>query len=168
VRIRSGLLNTADGYPIGVLADFALRLEPDVRAPREARRSVELLRSGLDGRLVAEAMLLVSEIVTNSVRHADLDSDDEITVRVRATASSIHVEVTDPGHGFQPDNVGRGDAAGGWGLWLLAKLAPRWGIEQNDVTRVWFELDSVSDRPTPGTDGVDTRAGWRRIDGRTA
>jgi anti-sigma regulatory factor (Ser/Thr protein kinase) len=138
------------GIRTAVLADFDLRLEPGVRAPQEARRSLEPLRSRLDDRLVAEAMLLVSEIVTNSVRHADLGAEDEIQVRVRATPSSIRVEVLDPGRGFHPDAERDGDAAGGWGLWLLAKIAKRWGIEHDDLTRVWFELGAVSDAAAEG------------------
>jgi hypothetical protein len=34
---------------------------------------------------------------------------------------------------------------GGWGLFLVEKLADRWGVARNSLTRVWFEIDL--DRP---------------------
>ena len=63
------------GYRIHVLLDIDIRLRPDVRSPAEARRSLEALRPSLDDHLVDDAVLLVSEIVSNSVRHAGLDRE---------------------------------------------------------------------------------------------
>jgi signal transduction histidine kinase len=117
-----------------------LRLEPDEGAPETARRSLEPLRGSFTDPLVDEAMLLLSEVVTNSVRHADLGPSDRIDVRVRGGASGLHVDVIDAGPGFDPDRV-RARAAGGFGLRLVDRLAARWGVARDDVTRVWFELD---------------------------
>jgi anti-sigma regulatory factor (Ser/Thr protein kinase) len=123
-----------------VLLDINLRIAPDVRAPREARRSLEALRPSLDDPLVDEAELLVSEIVTNCVRHAELDVHDAIEVRVRGSRSMIHVDVIDPGAGFDPSRLPPPNGKGGWGLWLLDRIATRWGVERDGVTRVWFDL----------------------------
>jgi anti-sigma regulatory factor (Ser/Thr protein kinase) len=134
-----------------VLLDIDLRLRPDADSPAEARRSLEVLRPSLDDALVDDAMLLVSEIVSNSVRHASLDSSDAIHVRVRGSDSMLHVDVVDPGPGFDPERLPTARPNGGWGLRLLERLAHRWGVERNDVTRVWFELTSpVSPAPAPG------------------
>jgi anti-sigma regulatory factor (Ser/Thr protein kinase) len=135
-----------------VLLDIDLRLTPDVQAPAEARRSVEALRPSLDDIVVDDAVLLVSEIVSNSVRHASLDASDAIEVRIRGSRSMLHVDVIDPGPGFDPERLRPSRKNGGWGLWLLDRLATRWGVEHNDVTRVWFELvSSVSRASAPGT-----------------
>ena len=135
-----------------MLLDIDIRLRPDVRSPAEARRSLEALRPSLDDHLVDDAVLLVSEIVSNSVRHAGLDPSDAIQVRIRGSNSMLHVDVVDPGPGFDPDVLPPARANGGWGLRLLDRLSSRWGVERNDVTRVWFELTSpVSTSTASGT-----------------
>ena len=135
-----------------MLLDIDLRLRPDEQSPAEARRSLEVLRPRLDDALVDDAVLLVSEIVSNSVRHASLDASDAIQVRVRGSNSLLHVDVVDPGRGFDPDGLPTSRPNGGWGLRLLDRLASRWGVERNDVTRVWFELASpVSPSSASGT-----------------
>jgi anti-sigma regulatory factor (Ser/Thr protein kinase) len=134
-----------------VLLDIDLRLTPDARSPAEARRSLEVLRPSLDDALVDDAVLLVSEIVSNSVRHASLDAADAIQVRVRGSNSMLHVDVVDPGPGFDPERLPASRRNGGWGLQLLDRLATRWGVERDDVTRVWFELTApVSPAPPSG------------------
>jgi anti-sigma regulatory factor (Ser/Thr protein kinase) len=135
-----------------VVLDIDLRLRPNVGAPAEARRSLEALRPSLDDLLVDDAVLLVSEIVSNSVRHASLDASDAIEVRIRGSRSMLHVDVIDPGPGFDPGHVRPSPENGGWGLWLLDRLATRWGVERNHVTKVWFELvSSVSAARAAGT-----------------
>jgi anti-sigma regulatory factor (Ser/Thr protein kinase) len=124
--------------------DIDLRLAPDVRAPEAARRSLDALRPSLDGAVVDEAMLLVSELVTNSVRHADLGPEDTIAVRVLTTPSALRIEVADPGPGFDPAALPSPNGHGGWGLSLLDRIAARWGVSRGHGALVWFELDAVS------------------------
>lgn len=98
--------------------------------------------------LVAEnAELLVSELVTNSVRHAGLPSEASIEFSLRASHEVLMVEVADAGIGFTEDSPVRplavpGTArSSGWGLFLVDRIADRWGAVQADgETRVWFEL----------------------------
>ena len=120
------------------------RLRPDARSPAEARRTLEALRLSLDDPIVDDAALLVSEVVSNSVRHAGLGAADTIEVRVRGSRSMLHVDVIDPGPGFEPKVDPRQDDGGqdngGWGLRLLDQVATRWGVEHGDRTRVWFDL----------------------------
>lgn len=135
-----------------MLPDIDLRLAPDARSPAAARRSVEVLRPVLDDTVVADAALLVSEVVANSVRHASLDDGDSIQVRIRGSASALRVDVVDPGPGFDPGRLAPSARNGGWGLRLVDRLATRWGVERNDETRVWFELAApVSRRSVAGT-----------------
>ena len=88
-----------------------------------------------------DATLLLSELVTNAVRHADLDADDTIVWRADQDRR-LRIEVCDPGEGFHLRGRDRveGDP-GGWGLYLVDHLADRWGIErQRRHTCVWFEM----------------------------
>jgi anti-sigma regulatory factor (Ser/Thr protein kinase) len=132
-----------------VLPEIDLRLRPDESSPAEARRSLEALRPRLNDLLVDDAVLLVSEVVSNSVRHASLDETDAIEVRIRGSHSKLRVDVSDPGPGFDPDRVRPLGHNGGWGLHLLDRLATRWGVERNDVTRVWFEVASPVSADSP-------------------
>ncbi len=135
-----------------MVPELELRLRPDENSPAEARRSLEAFRPGRSDLLVDDAALLVSEVVSNSVRHASLDDTDAIEVRIRGSRSKLRVDVSDPGPGFDPDRARPLKDNGGWGLHLLDRLATRWGVERNDVTRVWFELnDPVSPDRASGT-----------------
>lgn len=112
-----------------------------------ARHAVAGLAPYLDRGVSENAELLVSELVTNSVRHAGLPEDASIEFSVRASAEVLMVEVADAGHGFDHTAavrpralVGTGDTSG-WGLFLVDRIADRWGAVQTDgETRVWFEL----------------------------
>jgi anti-sigma regulatory factor (Ser/Thr protein kinase) len=123
-----------------MVLDLELRLRPDARSPAEARKTLEALRVSLDHEVVDHAALLVSEIVSNSVRHAGLTETDAIEVRIRGSRSLLHVDVIDPGPGFDLERTPEPSREGGWGLWLLDHLATRWGVERGDTTRVWFDL----------------------------
>jgi anti-sigma regulatory factor (Ser/Thr protein kinase) len=85
---------------------------------------------------------LLSELVTNSVRHAGLEPHEWIRVRVQTGGGSIRIEVTDPGPGFEPPAAGtRGlTDASGRGILLLQQLPDRWGVVTDGLTRVWFEI----------------------------
>ena len=114
-------------------------------APAEARQAVDELYASFPGDRLGDVRLLVSELVTNAIRHAGLDEDDVISVIVQDSPAGVRVEVADSGTGF--DWTGRESGAeepGGWGLFLVEQLADRWGVERGDRTCVWFELDRVA------------------------
>jgi anti-sigma regulatory factor (Ser/Thr protein kinase) len=110
-------------------------------AASRARQSLMEFRARLDPRVFEDLRLLVSELVTNSLRHAGLSRRDEIRLHVALTDRVIRVEVCDSGPGFFP----REDAPSlyqqsGWGLFLVKQIADRWGIRKNNNACVWFEL----------------------------
>ena len=112
-----------------------------------ARHAVAGLAPYLDPGVAENAELLVSELVTNSVRHAGLPEEASIEFSVRASAEVLMVEVADAGQGFdhtsslRPRAVAGCPEASGWGLFLVDRIADRWGAVQMDgETRVWFEL----------------------------
>jgi serine/threonine-protein kinase RsbW len=113
-------------------------------AAREARRAVA--REGFVGsEQEATLLLLVSELVSNSVRHAGLGRHERIRLRARRDEECAYVEVCDPGRsGLIPAKRAQdGDRLepGGLGLVLVDEMADRWGVACNgDETCVWFEL----------------------------
>ena len=114
-----------------------LELPASEKAPRMARDAVAALDGAL-GDVREDTLLLVSELVTNSVLHTDVDADAPVALTVQVADDRIRVEVSDPGSGFAPD----ADAAeGGWGLRLVEMLSMRWGVEpQGGGSLVWFEM----------------------------
>jgi two-component sensor histidine kinase len=117
--------------------DVVVALQARPEAVGAARRL--LIRQGLDPDVDHTVCLLVSEIVTNSIRHAGLSEADRIVLAARLTDDYARIEVRDNGPGFDPDV--RHDAQG-FGLRMLDKLASRWGVDTDGQgTRVWFEVD---------------------------
>ncbi len=92
---------------------------------------------------IYDAQLLVSELVTNSLHHADLGPDASIRVAIELDDRSgvVRVEVSDPGPGFAQDpSAAELSAVGGRGLHLVQQIARRWGVTRRGATVVWFEL----------------------------
>ena len=120
-----------------------LRLTPNSEAVSAARHSLEELKGLLPPEKLEDVRLVVSELVTNSVRHARLLPDDHISLTVAVSSGSVHGRVCDPGPGFEvPSELApRPDLRGGWGPPIVEMISDRWGVEQNTYTCVWFEID---------------------------
>lgn len=116
-----------------------LRLPVGPGAPGTARRCVQALAPYLGEDLAEELALLVSELVTNSVRHGELSDEACIDVGVESN-DALRVEVIDPGIGFARAARPTDDASG-WGLVIVDELADRWGVSEDHPTRVWLEID---------------------------
>jgi anti-sigma regulatory factor (Ser/Thr protein kinase) len=109
-------------------------------APFLARRAVSLwLEDRAFARLYQDAGLLVSELVTNSVRHAGLPPGAPVSIKATAADGVVRVEVHDHGHGPVRPRA-PGPRQGGFGLHMVNELATRWGVSQDHGTSVWFEL----------------------------
>ena len=117
------------------------KLEPISRAPAQARRALDSLGPRIGEDSLDHLQLLVSELVTNSIKHGDLGDDSEILVDVFLEDGRVYAEVRDDGVGFTPRAQDVDPLrASGWGLWLLDKLSERWGIESSEGTMAWFEM----------------------------
>lgn len=113
------------------------------RAPSEARHALDELESEIEAGLLRDVKLIVSELVTNSVRHSG--SSEPIVMRAWVRECGLKVEIADSGFGFEPRAAREADIEeGGRGLLILESLSERWGVTRDARTRVWFE---VSQRP---------------------
>lgn len=119
-----------------------LKLRPTPGAVPDARKALDALDDQVSAQTLDDLRLLVSELVTNSVRHAGLAQSQAIELKVRVLPEIVRVEVNDQGTGFQPTpRTAESDDQSGWGLYLVSRLADRWGVTSDGATRVWFELD---------------------------
>jgi len=114
-------------------------------APATARAALTSWLSGhVPVEVLEDARLLASELVTNSVRHAELSEEAFLRLAVQLTAGALRVEVRDAGNNGTvaprtPDPVD----GGGFGLHLVDALATRWGVNRTGGTHVWFEVDAA-------------------------
>ena len=122
-----------------------LDIARDARAPLVARQVLDDVASDLDRPTLEDARLLLTELVTNSVRHGQ--GEHVRVILDRQADDVLRCEVVDDGHGFLPiARPRRGDQIGGWGLHLVEQMASSWGVREGS-THVWFELGA---RPRPG------------------
>jgi anti-sigma regulatory factor (Ser/Thr protein kinase) len=122
-----------------LVAELSVRIPGGPGAPAEARGALRRFHPELAPELMQIVALLASELVSNAVRHARAES---VELCFGVAARHVRVEVADNGRGF----VGKRRAPianqpGGWGLYIVEQLASRWGVTQDDGTRVWFEID---------------------------
>jgi len=123
-----------------------------------ARHAVRKALSGaLSEPRLGDVELLVSELATNSIRHAGCDETAEISMEADIRDDCVRLLLCDEGDGFddvepavdlsrgggftehrpEPPPVG---AASGYGLVLLDRLSDRWGVQRGDRFSVWFEV----------------------------
>lgn len=114
------------------MSKIALQVESNVEAPSLARQSLLSIRSALEPRF-NDVVLLVSELVANSVRHSD---SPDIAVSVKTNPQRIRVEVADSGFGMATV-AHDGD---GLGLQIVERLADGWGFSAGSKFIVWAEL----------------------------
>lgn len=147
------------------------------RAPASvtnARRSLcaGLEAAGIDDATVSDAVLVLSELLSNALRHAaplpePFPPDSvRVTWTVRQTgnppAGGIEIAVCDGGGATLP-RIARPSisALGGRGLGIVERVAARWGTEVEDqVTTVWAVLSHATEAPDaePGDTGSRSAA----------
>ncbi|WP_367137922.1 MULTISPECIES: ATP-binding protein [Streptomyces] len=139
VNDSAGILASTPGF-----AEWSFPAEPG--AVRTARTLVRdtLHDWGMDG-VTDVTVLLVSELVTNSLRYAS----GPIGVRMYSHAGpTLLVEVSDPLPDPPRERAADPDDEGGRGLQLVACASRRWGTRRGNTGKtVWFELGLPDRRP---------------------
>lgn len=115
-----------------------------------ARRVLRAWEGHFEPDLFYDLSLCVSELVTNRVRHGDPAASEEIELVVRRSEELIRAEVREP----QPDAVvsqsfieplSPAEPFPDWGLFIVDRVADRWGVDRGEGTVVWCEIDLASD-----------------------
>ena len=126
---------------MAAVGHLELTLPPEPRSVARARAAVLAALPQLDSARLDTVRLLISELVTNALRHSDCAEPVELHA---SWNSHVRVEVVDRGEGFAPTPRNKPlDEPGGYGLLLVGSLADRWGVETDDCTTVWFELNGA-------------------------
>jgi len=130
-------VSLALGNALAFAVDGGVQAAADARAELAGR-----LGPRLDPQTVGTAQLLLSELVSNCVRHGAARRPGAwIDITVSLFPQALWVEVSDGGPSFhhQPSRA-PADAIAGRGLHLVDQMATRWGISGRRRARVWFEL----------------------------
>jgi anti-sigma regulatory factor (Ser/Thr protein kinase) len=132
-------MNTSTADPTAP-TELTLRLSPGPQAIPAARQALDGLAGFMERPAWENLRLLVTELVTNGVRHGSQRGPVELHVAVGS--ETVRVEVSDGGRGFSPSEapMPRADGSGGWGLQLVDRVATKWGVKVSGRTCVWFEL----------------------------
>lgn len=123
------------------------RLPHSVEATPIARRLAEqeAVSRIHPGRL-DDFVLMVSEAVSNAVRHAPPIADGSIGLRFESDEGVFRAVVTDGGGWFAPAArlADAGEANLHFGLRIIDELSSKWGITMDGVKTVWFEVEARS------------------------
>ena len=112
--------------------EVVVELAPHPRSGQAAREAVEDLAASLDHATMAKLRLLVTELVVAAVTPA---GNRPLVLSVRVDAGAVRAAIEPSGDG---DRVGGQRRPRRWGLFLVNRIADRWG---SDGGLVWFELD---------------------------
>jgi serine/threonine-protein kinase RsbW len=123
---------------------LSIRVAPTSAGPARARRAVTSWgeAAGLEEALLRDLRLLVTELVTNAVRHARLAPGGGIELVLEQEGERIRGWVKDGGAGFDDYlPIPSGDAVAGRGLYVVHQVASAWGVDPGPPFAVWFELE---------------------------
>lgn len=105
-----------------------------------ARRVLREWERHFDPVLFYDLSLCVSELVTNRVRHGESAADSYIELSVRRSDELVRAEIREPFEDVvieTPSTMTTGD----WGMFIVDRVADRWGVNHGTGTLVWCEID---------------------------
>jgi anti-sigma regulatory factor (Ser/Thr protein kinase) len=128
---------------IAPASTVAFQLAGGRAAGSEARRALIAGDGELPAAVRGDVLLLLTELVTNAVRHSGLLPDESVHVEMQVWSERVQVKVVDAGTEFTRIRPrAREDQSGGWGLFLVDRIASSWGVGPTESgTCVWFEIE---------------------------
>ena len=121
--------------------ELEITLDAQPASVAQARQVTTQVIDGFSEQALEDLRLIVSELVTNAVKHGP---DGRVTVRLRREGNTVRGEVEDEGTSpFALRRRLRTESVGGLGLGLVEMLSDRWGVEAG-TARAWFEISDRS------------------------
>ncbi|TDC70179.1 ATP-binding protein [Actinomadura sp. GC306] len=119
---------------------------PSSVAVARRRLSSELIDSGVYDAVVDDATVIISELISNALRHARPLPSGQVKVRWRRLEDVLELEVSDGGAMTEPRRgPGTLSSLGGRGLGIVETLADGWGVRHEEgSTTVWAILRAPS------------------------
>ncbi|MQA86234.1 MAG: ATP-binding protein [Streptosporangiales bacterium] len=117
---------------------------PSSVAVARQRLCHELLAQGVADQTVADAALVVSELLGNALRHARPLRSGRVRVTWRLDDERLQIAVSDGGAGTEPRMRPRSlTSPGGRGLEIVEHVANEWGVRhEGEATTVWAKLSA--------------------------
>jgi len=144
--LSSARITAGPEVAAGTLGELGtVAIPAGIMAPGAARLVVDhCLRGLVAPRVLEDARLVVTELVTNRLLHADLRESDAVCVRVCVAGQAIRIEVENPGTvGTLAANGSDPQAGRGFGLEIMQRLAVQWGVRRHGSTCVWVDMERV-------------------------
>jgi anti-sigma regulatory factor (Ser/Thr protein kinase) len=119
---------------------------PSSVAVARRRLAADLFAAGIFDSAICDAALVVSELLSNAIRHARPLPGSQLQVTWILAAGSVEVAVRDGGGHTRP-HAGHPSlsALGGRGLGIVEHLSARWGMRDDDGgLTVWAVLPAPS------------------------
>ncbi len=120
------------------------RLPHDATAAATARsKIVDELSPVLDPPRLDDSRLMVTELISNAVRHASPESDGKIVLEIQREPGVARVIVRDAGSHLDLNEPAFNPGADGhYGLFVVDALADQWGFSIDGDKGVWFEMQT--------------------------
>ena len=131
-----------------------MSLSAEDHSVRLARHATHVVLSAWQLAYMEEsAVLIVSELVTNAVRHAR--ETDVVEVDLHATRTCLRIEIQDCDRHWPQPRIPGGFEESGFGFVLVDALAAKWGVRETTTGKaVWAELDIRRDGVSSGPFGM--------------
>ncbi len=128
----------------------------------------DLRMNGMTAPVVADAALVLTELLSNSLMHGSPLPGRLVAVSWATGDGCLELAVTDGGGASFPRRIHRAHSSvGGRGLAIVEHLTSRWGVRSTDTgTTVWAVLTTPGGSRGPGGDGRTSGRLLGRPDGQ--
>ena len=121
------------------MAEYRLPYDPSAAGIARTKVDDELT-AVLDSLRVDDSRLMVTELVSNAVRHAPPEPDGSIILAIEHEPTLVRIVVRDGGSHMDPNDVTFHAHDDHFGLHVVDTLADEWGFSIDGDKGVWFEV----------------------------